>query len=67
MKHIIYDAVTEISTVIEVPDEELQEESPPPQPTDIEILQIESQKLKERLASTEQIAAETSITQQQLI
>jgi predicted Rossmann fold nucleotide-binding protein DprA/Smf involved in DNA uptake len=42
-------------------------ESHPHEPTEIEILQTENQKLKERLVATEQIAAETSITQQQLL
>lgn len=36
-------------------------------PTEIEILQTENQKLKERIVATEQIAAETSNTQQQLL
>lgn len=38
-----------------------------PEPTDIEVLQAENQKLKERIVATEQIAAETSNTQQQLL
>ena len=43
------------------------EEPQPAEPNPLEILQAENQKLKERLAATEQVVAETSAIQQELI
>lgn len=47
--------------------EKLNQPEPELEPTEIEILKIENEKLKERLILTEQMVAETSITQQNLI